>query len=91
MSSTTFDSPGILAKSAWDIAALLTELSGVDPEDPITVNSKPVTTNLSADWKDFRIGVADKKWFWSIPPGFAGDVDDEERVCSDCASHPSTS
>ncbi|KAK3376844.1 amidase signature domain-containing protein [Lasiosphaeria ovina] len=59
-SSTTFDSPGIFAKSAWDIAALPTETSGYDPEDP----------------NDFRIGVADKEWFRSILPGFVGDQAD---------------
>ncbi len=86
-SSTTFDSPGVLAKSPWDIAALLTGIEGVDPDDPATADSKPhiknFTASLDASWKDFRIGVADKKWFWSILPGFVGDqadIDDEEKV-----------
>ncbi|KAJ5799445.1 amidase family protein [Penicillium psychrosexuale] len=73
-SSTTFDSPGILAKSAWDIAALLTEIDGVDDRDPITFESEGLlvnyTNSLDASWADFRIGVADKEWFWSILPGF---------------------
>jgi Asp-tRNA(Asn)/Glu-tRNA(Gln) amidotransferase A subunit family amidase len=86
-SSTTFDSPGILARSAWDIAALLAEPVGNDPADPVTVDSIPFiknfTASLDANWKDFRIGVADKEWFWSILPGFVGDqadIDDEEHV-----------
>lgn len=86
-SSTTFDSPGILAKSAWDIAALLTEIDGVDARDPITSEPEGLlvnfTNSLDASWADFRIGVADKEWFWSILPGFVGsqeDIDDEQRV-----------
>lgn len=86
-SSTTFDSPGILAKSAWDIAALLTDIDGVDPDDPVTADSKPFlknfTASLNASWTDFRIGAADRRWFWSILPGFVGDqadIDDEEKV-----------
>jgi Asp-tRNA(Asn)/Glu-tRNA(Gln) amidotransferase A subunit family amidase len=86
-SSTTFDSPGILARSAWDIAALLAETVGNDPADPVTVDSMPFiknfTASLDANWKDFRIGVADKEWFWSILPGFVGDqadIDDEKHV-----------
>ncbi|KAK2591840.1 hypothetical protein QQS21_010479 [Conoideocrella luteorostrata] len=89
-SSTTFDSPGILAKSPWDVAALLTEIDGVDPRDPITIESKPFRLNfthhLDASWRDFRIGVADKEWFWSIFPGFFGDKEDlkdEEKSLSD--------
>ncbi|KAH6640376.1 amidase family protein [Chaetomium tenue] len=88
-SSTTFDSPGILAKSAWDIAALLTQTVGNDPEDPITADSIPFiknfTASLDSNWKDFKIGVADRDWFWSILPGFVGDqadIDDEERMFS---------
>lgn len=87
-SSTTFDSPGILAKSTWDIAALLTEIDGFDSRDPITSESEGLlvnfTNSLDANWEDFRIGVADKEWFWSILPGFVGsqeDIDDEHRVC----------
>ncbi|KAJ6079729.1 amidase family protein [Penicillium canescens] len=88
-SSTTFDSPGILAKSTWDIAALLTEIDGVDARDPITSESEGLlvnyTNSLDASWADFRIGVADKEWFWSILPGFVGsqeDIDDEQRMFS---------
>ncbi|KAK0712905.1 hypothetical protein B0T26DRAFT_753083 [Lasiosphaeria miniovina] len=54
---------GIFAKSAWDIAALPTETSGYDPEDPVTADSKPhaknFTASLDASWNDFRVGVAD--------------------------------
>ncbi|CAH0021083.1 unnamed protein product [Clonostachys rhizophaga] len=88
-SSTTFDSPGILAKSAWDVAALLNEIVGVDPEDAVTSDSEPFlrnfTATLDANWRDFRIGVADREWFWSILPGFIGDqadIDDEENMFS---------
>ncbi|CAG9981907.1 unnamed protein product [Clonostachys byssicola] len=88
-SSTTFDSPGILAKSAWDVAALLTEIVGIDPDDAVTSDSEPFlrnfTATLDADWHDFRIGVADREWFWSILPGFVGeqaDIDDERRMFS---------
>ncbi|KAJ5415178.1 amidase family protein [Penicillium sp. CMV-2018d] len=88
-SSTTFDSPGNLAKSAWDIAALSTEIDGVDARDPITSEPEGLlvnfTNSLDASWADFRIGVADKEWFWSILPGFVGsqeDIDDEQRMFS---------
>ncbi len=66
---------------------LLTELVGIDPDDPVTADSKPFirnfTVSLDARWQDFRIGVADKEWLWSIPLGFVGDqadVDDENEV-----------
>lgn len=92
-SSTTFDSPGILAKSVWDIAALLSVIEGVDPDDPVTQDSQPFiqnfTASLDANWTDFRIGIADKEWFWSILPGFTGDqadIDDEEHV--ELITHP---
>uniref|UniRef100_A0A0B7KBT1 Amidase domain-containing protein n=1 Tax=Bionectria ochroleuca TaxID=29856 RepID=A0A0B7KBT1_BIOOC len=88
-SSTTFDSPGILAKSAWDVAALLNEIVGVDPDDAVTSDSEPFlrnfTATLDANWRDFRIGVADREWFWSILPGFVGeqaDIDDEKNMFS---------
>jgi len=53
----------------------------------VTADSEPFlknfTTSIDAKWSDFRIGVADKTWFWSILPGFVGnqaDIDDEEKV-----------
>lgn len=65
----------------------MTEIDGVDARDPITSESEGslvnYTNSLDASWADFRIGVADKEWFWSIPPGFVGrqeDIDDEQKV-----------
>lgn len=59
----------------------------MDPDDSITADSKNFlqnfTASLDASWKDFRIGVADREWFWSILPGFVGDqadMDDERKV-----------
>ncbi len=65
----------------------MTEIDGVDLDDPVTIDSEPFiknfTASLDTDWRDFRIGVADKEWFWSILPGFTGeqaDIDDEIKV-----------
>ncbi|KAJ5527929.1 amidase family protein [Penicillium frequentans] len=38
--STTFGSPGTLVKSAWDFAALLTDIKGVDPKIPSNLSQR---------------------------------------------------
>lgn len=62
--SSTFELPGIPGKLAWDIAALLIEIDGVDPQDPITADSQALLLNivkfLNASSRDFRIEVANK-------------------------------
>lgn len=71
--ATTFDSPGVLVKSAWDFAALLTDTKGTEPQDPVTIESKSLLVNYTTfsevSWVDLPIGVADKLWLWSILPG----------------------
>lgn len=58
------DTAGPMARSVYDAAALLTALTGIDPEDPATGTSKDVvgtdyTAALSKDaLKNVRIGVA---------------------------------
>ena len=58
------DTAGPMARSVSDAAALLTALTGIDPEDPATATSKDVvgtdyTAALSKDaLKNVRIGVA---------------------------------
>lgn len=61
----------MFAKSAWDLAALLTAVSGPDPEDPVTIHAVPYalddyTADLRSEWRDWRLGIADRKWFWSL-------------------------
>lgn len=70
-SSTTFDAPGMFGKSAWDLASLLTAIAGPDLEDPVTLEALPYvsqdyTTNLASEWSDWRLGIADRNWFWSL-------------------------
>ncbi|SNT58092.1 amidase [Streptosporangium subroseum] len=57
------DTAGPMARSVYDAAALLTAITGIDPEDPATATSKDVvgtdyTAALSKDaLKNVRIGV----------------------------------
>jgi amidase len=63
--STTFDSAGVLAKSAWDVASVLSVLAGPDAEDAATLDAPyAFLPNLTRSWSDLRLGVADKRWFW---------------------------
>ncbi|KAJ5707003.1 amidase family protein [Penicillium malachiteum] len=41
-------------------------MAGKDPNDPITNDFHHFDFNfsLSASWKDFRIGFADRSWYW---------------------------
>lgn len=69
-STSSFDSPGILAKSSWGIASVLSAISGFDAKDSLTVAAKPYegtnyTRNLRSTWKDWRIGIADREYFWT--------------------------
>ena len=70
-SSTTFDAPGMFSKSARDLASLLTAVIGYDLKDPITLEALPFvshnySTKLASNWSDWRLGIADRKWFWSL-------------------------
>ena len=70
-SSTTFDAPGRFGKSAWDHASLLPAVAGYDIKDLVTLEalayeSQDFTTNLASEWSDWRLGIADRKWFWSL-------------------------
>lgn len=64
--SSTFDTPGVLARNPWEIATLMTIMGGLDPEDPATYYFSQFDRNfnLSASWKDFRMGFADRSWYW---------------------------
>lgn len=66
----------MFAKSAWELAALLTAVAGPDSEDVVSINAGPhvlddYTKKLDSEWRDWRLGVADRRWFWSL-------YDDEE-------------
>lgn len=66
----------MFAKSAWDLAGLLTAVAGPDTEDIVSIDAGPhvlndYTVNLNSEWRDWRLGVADRRWFWSL-------YDDEE-------------
>lgn len=85
-SSTSFDTPGFLAKSTWDLASIITVAAGPDPHDPITMQIPPHVSRdyagqLLSTWPDWRIGVLDQKWFWSVI-GVVDDVTEEEKVGS---------
>ncbi|KAH6710559.1 amidase signature domain-containing protein [Leptodontidium sp. MPI-SDFR-AT-0119] len=82
-SSTSFDSPAVFAKSAWDIASMLSVVSGPDVNDPITLEGAPYAKNflpnLTRSWSDFRIGIVDRPWFWEINDGFSGDQEERDE------------
>lgn len=83
-SSTTFDAPGILAKSTWDIASILTVTAKPDPHDPSTMQVPPgvpdnYTSQLMSTWSEWRIGVLDQEWFWSVI-GVFGEEEEEKKV-----------
>jgi Asp-tRNA(Asn)/Glu-tRNA(Gln) amidotransferase A subunit family amidase len=85
LQSSPFDSPGILARSPWDIANLLSTMVGYDSRDTVpseapTFEPEDFSKYLSGSWQDVRIGVADKRWFWDLI-GVA-EASDEEKVCA---------
>ncbi|KAK7393942.1 hypothetical protein QQX98_013271, partial [Neonectria punicea] len=68
--TASFDTPGILAKSAVDVAQWLDVLAQPDGRDPITVEahknrSPSYIEGLHQDWKRWRIGVLDRGAFWN--------------------------
>jgi amidase len=61
--STSFGSPGVMAKTTWDLAALLTAVAGPDPLDPATLGDSGCPTQnfvagLASGWNEMRIGLA---------------------------------
>ncbi|KAH9209049.1 amidase signature domain-containing protein [Leptodontidium sp. 2 PMI_412] len=74
--------PAVFAKSAWDIASMLSVVSGPDVNDPITLEGAPYAKNflpnLTRSWSDFRIGIVDRPWFWEINDGFSGDQEERD-------------
>ena len=61
----------MFGKSAWDLASLLTAVAGYDIKNPVTIaalayESHDYTTNLVSECSDWRLRIADKKWFWSL-------------------------
>lgn len=83
-SSTTFDAPGILAKSTWDISNALDIASGPDDTDPATLMASlhrygSFAQQPSSNWSDWRIGFADPDWFWSSI-GVYSDGKEEDKV-----------
>ncbi|KAH8593089.1 amidase signature domain-containing protein [Bisporella sp. PMI_857] len=58
--SSTFDTPGIFARSPWEIASLMLITTGQQ-----TTSRRQISLAVfSASWKDIRIGFADRKWYW---------------------------
>ena len=87
-SSTTFDAPGILAKSTWDISNSLDLASGPDDTDPATLMASlhrygNFAQQPSSNWSDWRIGFADTDWFWSSI-GVYSDGKEEDKVLAQC-------
>ena len=83
-SSTTFDAPGILAKSTWDISNALELASGPDDTDSSTLMASlhfrgSFAQQSSSNWSDWRIGLADPDWFWSSI-GVYSDGKEEDKV-----------
>ena len=71
----------MFGKSALDLASLLTVVAGPDLEDPVTMEAPKVsadyTRNLTSNWTDWRLGVADRDWFWSL---YRDQEDDPEQL-----------
>ena len=71
----------MFGKSAWDLASLLTIVAGPDSEDPFNEAlphlSIDYTKNLASDWSDWRLGIADRDWFWSL---YSDQEDDPEQL-----------
>ena len=83
-SSTTFDAPGILGKSTWDISKALDLASGPDYTDPATLMASlhhygNFAQQPPSNWSDWRIGFADPDWFWSSI-GVYSDGKEEDKV-----------
>ena len=83
-SSTTFDAPGILGKSTWDISNALDLASGPDDTDPATLIAAShhygnFFQQPSSNWSCWRIGFADPDWFWSSI-GVYSDSKEEDKV-----------
>ena len=53
-----------------DLASLLTIVAGPDSEDPVTVEApraaEDYTKDLASNWTDWRLGIADRDWFWRL-------------------------
>ena len=71
----------MFGKSAMDLANLLAIVAGPDLKDPVTMEapmvSEDYTQNLASNWTDWRLGVADRDWFWSL---YSDQEDDPEQV-----------
>ena len=85
-SSTAYDAPGMFGKSALDLASLLT-IAGPDLEDPVTMEALPsvsrdYTKNLASNWTDWRLGIADRDWFWRL----YNDHPEELEMFTNCLS-----
>ena len=84
-SSITFNASGMLGKSAWYFASLLTAVAGYDTQDPVTLEalaykSHDYTINLASEWSDLRLKIADRKWFWSLYDHQVDDLEERERL-----------
>ena len=49
---------------------MLSAISGFDAKDSFTVAGQPYegtnyTRNFGSTWKDWRIGIADREYFWT--------------------------
>ena len=86
--TTSFDTPGVIAKSVADIALWINVLSQADERDPATQAApirrfKDYRRQLDGKWKDWRIGVLDRAVFWneSIPIMTTVVEDTQVRSC----------
>ena len=67
--SPSQDTLGPMTRSVADAAAVLTAIAGFDPEDPVTINSRPEDYTKYLDPKALagaRIGVPRKGWFGDV-------------------------
>jgi hypothetical protein len=56
-------------------------IAGVDPADPATDDFTQTNfSDLSASWEDFRIGFADREWYWE--PLSSENRKPEQKVCT---------
>lgn len=93
--TASFDTPGIIAKSAIDLGFWLDALAQPDEKDPITIEahsrrSLSYSQGLDQDWKRWRIGVLDRKAFWNASLAILATPEQDEQVMSSYTLERST-
>jgi aspartyl-tRNA(Asn)/glutamyl-tRNA(Gln) amidotransferase subunit A len=73
--SWSLDHPGPLTRTVEDSILVMNEISGLDPQDPSTVESSPISLDFMNDTnlKSLKIGVP-KQYFHSIDPAVGESV-----------------